>query len=268
MEPVGRDRRAVEPRRGATRVRPAATTGRAATETGPGPSGAGARLRGVERRCTRASSPGFRSLRGLTTAITWVVGIEVLATLAVVGTVVNRLVKLDAFEDHPLALGSYSSYRDADDAVGTAAGWMLIIAVAIAVLCMIYLFRSSQNTELWATTSRTWAPGWTIGAWFIPLANFVLPVLVVREIWLRSALVVGGAGRVFGWWFTFVAGAVLLGLDTDPDSFDSARTEDYLNRRGRGAAHRRRAASRVDGARPDRAPGRTRLFVSRLTARR
>lgn len=187
---------------------------------------------GASSAAHRASSPEFRSLRGLTTAITWVVGIEVVATLAVVATVVNRLVKLDAFEDHPLSLGAYSSYHDADDAVGAAAGWMLVIAVAIAVLFMIYLFRSSQNTERWATTSRTWSPGWTIGAWFIPLANFVLPVLVIREIWLRSAQVVGGAGRVLGWWFTFVAGAVLLGLDTEPDSFDSARTEDYLNLAG------------------------------------
>ena len=179
-----------------------------------------------------ASSERFRSLRGLTTALTWVVAVELLTLLAVVGAVVNRLVKLDTLEQNPFSLSRYSDYRHADDAVGTAAGWMFIVAVAIAVLCMIYLFRASQNTEQWATTRRTWAPGWTIGAWFIPLANFVLPLLVVREIWLRSTRAVGGAGRVFGWWFTFIAGAVLLGLDTNPSSFDDVRAEDYLNLAG------------------------------------
>jgi hypothetical protein len=175
---------------------------------------------------------GIRSLRGLTTALTWVVAVEVLALLAVVGAVVNRLVKLDALEQDPFSLSHYSDYRHADDAVGSAAGWMFVIAVAIAVLCMIYLFRASQNTERWATTRPTWAPGWTIGAWFIPLANLVLPLLVVREIWLRSTRALGGAGRVFAWWFTFVAGAALIILDTDPSSFDDVRVEEYLNLAG------------------------------------
>ena len=61
-----------------------------------------------------------------------------------------------------------------------------VISLAIFVVFIVYLYRASKNTELWDTTPRTWTPGWTIGGWFIPIANFVIPALVVSDSWRRT----------------------------------------------------------------------------------
>jgi hypothetical protein len=58
----------------------------------------------------------------------------------------------------------------------------LLALVVAAILVMIWLFRFSKALDARGTTGRTWSSGWTIGGWFIPLANLVIPRLVVGEM--------------------------------------------------------------------------------------
>ena len=189
-------------------------------------------------------------------------------TLAVVGTVVNRLVKLDAVEHDPFALelrlqlprcrrrGRHRGRVDADHR-GRDRGAVHDLPVP----------RVAEHPGRGRRRRGRGRPAGRSGPGSSRSRTSSLPLLVVREIWLRSACAVGGAGVLFGWWFTFLAGAVLLGLDSDPSSYHEARLEDYREPRGRGAAHCRRVASRVDGARPDRTPGVTRHRATRRRER-
>jgi hypothetical protein len=58
----------------------------------------------------------------------------------------------------------------------------LLALVVAAVLVMIWLFRFSKALDARGASGRTWSSGWTIGGWFIPLANLVIPRLVVGEM--------------------------------------------------------------------------------------
>lgn len=58
----------------------------------------------------------------------------------------------------------------------------LLALVVAAVLVMIWLFRFSKALDARGANGRTWSSGWTIGSWFIPLANLVIPRLVVGEM--------------------------------------------------------------------------------------
>jgi Domain of unknown function (DUF4328) len=56
-----------------------------------------------------------------------------------------------------------------------------VVFLFTAVVFLVWLHRASTN--LWNTGhAMKWRPGWTVGAWFIPLANLVLPLLVIREV--------------------------------------------------------------------------------------
>jgi hypothetical protein len=110
---------------------------------------------------------------------------------------------------------------------------LLALAVA-AVLVMIWLFRFSKALDARGVAGRTWSSGWAIGGWFIPIANLVIPRLVVGEMeriaqvpyanddigetWKnRSRSVLGDL-----WWLLWVSGNVVatfgeLGRILGPD---------------------------------------------------
>ena len=68
-----------------------------------------------------------------------------------------------------------------------------LVTVAAAVLTMIWMFRVAKNHR---TLHRggTWGPGWAIGGWFLPPIIYVIPTLMLREIWKASdpSIPVGG----------------------------------------------------------------------------
>ncbi|BCJ42847.1 hypothetical protein GCM10010168_04130 [Actinoplanes ianthinogenes] len=76
------------------------------------------------------------------------------------------------------------------------------------VTFLVWLHRASTN--LWNTGHRLkWRPGWAIGAWFIPLANLVLPLLVFREIDQQSRD--HGPGLFVTWAAAWTIGIVVDG---------------------------------------------------------
>jgi hypothetical protein len=71
------------------------------------------------------------------------------------------------------------------DAETAAYGFLGIGIVAYAVTGVIFIvwfFQAYQAAASRGATTRTWASGWTIGGWFIPLANFAVPKLVMNEV--------------------------------------------------------------------------------------
>lgn len=107
-------------------------------------------------------------------------------------------------------------------------------AFVLWILLMVWMNSSHKATQqLWSGV-RQWSSGWTIGAWFIPVANLIMPMLVLSEIErIATAPRSGGvivdpswksrAGMAIGklWWIAFVVGIVvvtvgdILALDDD-----------------------------------------------------
>jgi len=86
-------------------------------------------------------------------------------------------------------------------------GWLYT-----ATTFMVWLYQARQALDRRGETGMRWATGWTIGGWFIPLANLVIPARVVAEVYARSA---PGAVRgwqtprlVVAWWFVFLLSVV------------------------------------------------------------
>jgi len=173
----------------------------------------------------------YSSLKGLTVALYWVVGVEILAGLVRAGLLVNAVVKLNRFDDLS-TFPRYEDWRDAHDAAGSAAGWVFLLAIPIFVLFVILTYRASRNTAPWNPQRPRWGAGWTIGGWFIPLAWFVIPCLVICEIWRRSAAgTQPGVARVVTWWVVFVVG-ILASSGISPDTLSEYRAEYLLNLAG------------------------------------
>jgi len=96
----------------------------------------------------------------------------------------------------------------------------LLVSWISGILFIIWFFQAYTSAESRGASGRTWGAGWTIGAWFIPFANLVIPKLVMNEVDRMSNPLAGEAPtderwkkmpRIVAsdvWWITLVLGWV------------------------------------------------------------
>jgi hypothetical protein len=170
----------------------------------------------------------WRSLEGLRTALVVLFACTAAASVAVVFAVVNRLGVINDVEAGQIGFDIVQRANDADDAVDLAAGLALVLALGTAVVLIIWQWRCAKNAELLGRDHPRFGPGWSIGAWFIPLANFVIPVLIFQDLWRASSPGARpgewrkerGSGLVGVWWALFVVSALGTNL-IDGDEADT-----------------------------------------------
>jgi hypothetical protein len=176
--------------------------------------------------------PKYRSLRGFSIALSWLLAFATLVCLLRAFAYFNRRSLLD---DARSGVGfTVADGRRADDYVSAATQCTVVLGLAIFVVLIVFLFRASKNTDMWDRGEKQFGAGWTIGGWFIPIASFAIPFVVVREIWLRTPEDLTGRGRGAGtwslwlWWVTWI-GSNLLFLATrssSRSSFDALILQD------------------------------------------
>jgi uncharacterized protein DUF4328 len=62
----------------------------------------------------------------------------------------------------------------------------IAVYIAAAVTFLMWLSRSYKNLPALSGSRGTYAPGWAIGAFFVPFLNLVRPFQIVRELWHLS----------------------------------------------------------------------------------
>lgn len=122
--------------------------------------------------------PDFRELGGIATATMVLLGAAALASLIGMFPFFNRV---GAIDDYLAGTATLADLGDADDAVVALLTVNFLATVATGVLFMIWQYRLAQNAELLRRAPLSLGPGWAIGGWFIPFANFVLPYLQIRQ---------------------------------------------------------------------------------------
>src|SRR5262245_34883636 len=181
---------------------------------------------------------GLQPLRGLATALTVLLAVMAALTALWAAAFLARANTVDQFLDEPGSV-TFRELTDADGFVGAAALFFLLGFVATVVVFIIWQHRHAQNAEnLGGPTGL--GPGWAIGGWFIPIANFVLPGVQMYQASRASdpslpqgtpsknatgnplvivwALLYGGANLFFG-----LSREVLYPDAYDPDAFENAR---------------------------------------------
>ena len=101
----------------------------------------------------------------------------------------------------------------AGSALALAAGVIFLVGylafavglVGGAISVPMWMHRAYRNLPALGAQGLRWSPAWAAGAWFIPVANFVIPYGVMRELWRGS----GGPPESFspGLWWAALLGA-------------------------------------------------------------
>lgn len=117
--------------------------------------------------------------------------------------------RLEAGEDV-----SFERVEDADVFSGMALLAQIGVAVAASAAFIVWLHRARGALDSIGAPGQRYGRGWTIGAWFIPLVNLVLPKKIMNDVW-RGASPAGEAdprvSSLVHWWWAVWIMAGLLG---------------------------------------------------------
>ncbi|MFF2146799.1 DUF4328 domain-containing protein [Kitasatospora sp. NPDC058190] len=169
--------------------------------------------------CAEAA-PGWaaalRPANGLAVAVYVLLGLNAVVAAAAVavdiwsdlllGRVVDGLGDVD-FDDF-----------DAMDSVAHAVNGVFIpLAMATAVVFIVWFYRIRQNADLLVPNGHRLGRGWTIGAWFTPIAQLWFPWQLMVDCWRASAPLDAEGRRstpsekiLALWWPTWI-GSLIVG---------------------------------------------------------
>ena len=122
--------------------------------------------------------PPMRSLRGLWIALLVLFALVAVADIVAAGAFFNRADLLEGI-DRGEGL-TFQQALEADDGVQNGLALHALLAVAIIVVFIIWQFRHAKNAQALGDRGGL-GPGWAIGGWFIPVANWVLPGLQILQ---------------------------------------------------------------------------------------
>jgi hypothetical protein len=145
--------------------------------------------------------------------------------------------KAQAFDDDR-SVATGMEWTDAADNLDAATGFSWLIYIVVFVLILIWGFKAHRATQALHIGRRKWGQGWTIGAWFIPLASMVIPKLVFNETERiadapRTSYGVADTARGstsavgWVWWLAWVVGLICMSVGSglaDETSISSLST--------------------------------------------
>jgi Domain of unknown function (DUF4328) len=188
-----------------------------------------------------SAAPALRPFGGLATAAAILVGLMALVALFGVGAHVHRADLIDqSFSDGDV---SFNELSDADDLVAVSVVVYGLGVLVVAAVFITWQHRHAVNAESLAGSSSGLGPGWAIGGWFIPCANWLLPAMQLFGASRASDPALpprpaAGRGRgsalVVVWAAMFALGGGLVGLGSvnypDEDEFSVVSDfEDYVS---------------------------------------
>jgi len=89
----------------------------------------------------------------------------------------------------------------------------VLLAITAIIFFLIWTYRLVSTIVARGERPR-YSPGFAVGCWFIPFANFVMPALALTDAWRR--IVRTGAGLVVGWWIAYLVFIVVDGFVGNP----------------------------------------------------
>ncbi len=179
----------------------------------------------------QVGAPSYSRLASLARWISWLLlgAAALYAASAVVTLAVHGLGKYST----PARLDRLGG---TDVALSTVGVMQSAIFIATAVLFLIWFYRAYENLRAVAAPPPRRGSGWTIGAWFVPVLDLILPKLMLDEVWRGSepdARRDSAAVRIPAfhhlWWWTWVVAFLLstaLGVESAISSVQSALAGD------------------------------------------
>lgn len=163
---------------------------------------------------TAAALPAQGEFKDPTTLLRWVTGLTIACTIAAALALVFRGLEYRF-------LARVASGELSGDAVGPAAqrsdlmvegtsGIRALIYLATCIPFGMWIYRANRNARALGAVGMKYSPAGSVGWYFVPFANLVVPFQAMREIWRASANPgnpeAAPGTPLLGWWWALWLG--------------------------------------------------------------
>jgi|JI10StandDraft_1071094.scaffolds.fasta_scaffold159079_3 hypothetical protein len=169
-------------------------------------------------------------LSGLARLCRWALGLVVAAELANAANNIFFLSFLNKVEtgdvDYALA--------DWIDQISLIIGIGYMVAfVGTMIISAVWIYRASWNARQIQPLAERITPGWAVGWFAVPLANYFMPYKAMKQCWQSShdptGDIEGQVPSLFGWWWTAwvlasLTGNVVMRLHAKAETISELRT--------------------------------------------
>jgi hypothetical protein len=95
----------------------------------------------------------------------------------------------------------------------TSVAWLVLALLALPAV-LLWLYRAQANLRVVGLEGLNYSPGWSVGCFFVPIVNLVVPFRAMRELYNRSFgeeahFAAGSVPDVSSWWSCFLVGALV-----------------------------------------------------------
>jgi hypothetical protein len=168
-----------------------------------------------ERR--KAAEP----FRDPTLRLRWTIALLVLSAIAALVALIFRGLEYRLLM-HIAAGGAFATQEDlvaaanaSDRRVELASGARAVLFILGALPFGMWTYRASNNLRALGAEGLSHSPGWAVGSNFVPIVNFFVPFMAMREIWQASAQPGNWQGQhrtpLLGWWWALWLGNAVSG---------------------------------------------------------
>lgn len=77
----------------------------------------------------------------------------------------------------------------------------VLLAIFLGVTFLRWIYRANKNLHVLSSQPMMFTPGWSVGWYFIPIANLFKPYQAMKEIWTVAHRRTPSAGSLLGWWW-------------------------------------------------------------------
>lgn len=130
-----------------------------------------------------------------------------------------------------------------DDRLLIAYVALVVVFLITSVFFLFWFHRAYKNLRALGCERLRWGTGWSIGAWFVPIACWVIPKQITNDIWRCSVerheqpqtpwRLRRVPGWIHFWWFLFLvgsfAGNVSGSVYGDGDDLDAERASTLID---------------------------------------
>ncbi|MCH8121324.1 MAG: DUF4328 domain-containing protein [Planctomycetes bacterium] len=88
------------------------------------------------------------------------------------------------------------------DVVNSIVGLIqVVLAIILGITFLRWIYRTNKNLRTLSGEQMTFTPGWSVGWYFVPIANLFKPYQAMKEIWHISHKNESTTYSLVGWWW-------------------------------------------------------------------
>ena len=129
------------------------------------------------------------------------IAVTVFAILADFYSYFSYFLAFLSYANPPLGHNPIESILLSELITGVARLVKFIIFIILGVTFLRWIYRINRNLHTLSGEQLTFTPGWSVGWYFIPIANLFKPYQVMKEIWRVSQRNESTTYALLSWWW-------------------------------------------------------------------